>query len=774
VNPLLEALGWVGNVLDTPGSVVRGMLAGDPSRAMGGVFDPEQRVGGREMLETWGALDPNEEGLDWGDAAGFGADVLLDPLSLLGAGAGAKLATKGAKRAATGLADEAGQLGKALTEFHADEVGSMPNPFAGSAPAAGLAPTFYSRLEEAAKTLPDTVKTQSLMNMLKKAPGGFSPEEAQWRGLEEFLGKQGPKTDKNALLEHLASNKIQVDEVVKGKAAQHDWVDIPATTKEGPRWQLGDTGLVISEEAPISKGMFAPFHKPSGERFGWAAYPSAEEAIEGGRHLARHGMPVEQIGTKELFHDRFVLRDMNDGGRIIESSPELHRLQASARGLRKALEEGEGGATRWAEHRTPGGENYKEMLLTLPSKGIKEVEYLKKMAQLEEANEAGTISMSAFNAAQNVLDDAVRAGKLDAPYQSSHWDEPNILAHMRYQDKIDPATGRKALHIEEVQSDWHQAGKKTGYKGSPENKAAFENFNGLTDAVQALEEQAARSGIVSARSASAFPNDRLDYLSRAARNSGDIELRLQIEDLRREADATISAYDAARAAVPDAPFKDVWQELAMKRMLREAAEKGYDDVTWSGGDVVKSLVNGEGAGQRQFYDEVLPNWVNKYTKQYGGKVESGIQPGMMKPEGLYDAAERAAQDMPPALKEKIVAENPSLVRELGEFSSAADDDGLPFGGLTLNELVHESIEAVASGNVNKLQAMNLEDLGPEFMEFIQSAVPQPRPGLMHRLPLTEDLKAMILGRGQPLMNLAGGAGGGGLLAAALMNGGENG
>jgi hypothetical protein len=130
--------------------------------------------------------------------------------------------------------------------------------------------------------------------------------------------------------------------------------------------------------------------------------------------------------------------------------------------------------------------------------------------------------------------------------------------------------------------------------------------------------------------------------------------------------------------------------------------------------------------------------------------------------------------MPPALKEKIVAENPSLVRELGEFSSAADDDGLPFGGLTLNELVHESIEAVASGNVNKLQAMNLEDLGPEFMEFIQSAVPQPRPGLMHRLPLTEDLKAMILGRGQPLMNLAGGAGGGGLLAAALMNGGETG
>jgi hypothetical protein len=750
VNPLLEALGWVGNVLDTPGSVVRGMLAGDPSRAMGGVFDPEQRVGGREMLETWGALDPNEEGLDWGDAAGFGADVLLDPLSLLGAGAGAKLATKGAKRAATGLADEAGQLGKALTEFHADEVGSMPNPFAGSAPAAGLAPTFYSRLEEAAKTLPDTVKTQSLMNMLKKAPGGFSPEEAQWRGLEEFLGKQGPKTDKNALLEHLASNKIQVDEVVKGKAAQHDWVDIPATTKEGPRWQLGDTGLVISEEAPISKGMFAPFHKPSGERFGWAAYPSAEEAIEGGRHLARHGMPVEQIGTKELFHDRFVLRDMNDGGRIIESSPELHRLQASARGLRKALEEGEGGATRWAEHRTPGGENYKEMLLTLPSKGIKEVEYLKKMAQLEEANEAGTISMSAFNAAQNVLDDAVRAGKLDAPYQSSHWDEPNILAHMRYQDKIDPATGRKALHIEEVQSDWHQTGKKEGYK-TPETelrRLELEKELGARH-LELLDEKG-----------------KLQKEIRQATGGDLIAIGERMREITNESQQVSNQLYRVRHenySVPDAPFKDVWQELAMKRMLREAAEKGYDDVSWSGGDVSQSWVGGEGSGQRKFYDEVLPNWVNKYTKQYGGKVESGIQPGMMKAENLYDAADDAIAKAPPNVMDEAIG------------AAQQHYDPSLLDPVTPEDYFHDALASAARGGDDWSRwQRNNPDLGPEFISYIESRIPQPRPGLMHRLPLTEDLKAMILGRGQPLMNLSAGAGGGGLLAAALMNGGENG
>ena len=101
-------------------------------------------------------------------------------------------------------------------------------------------------------------------------------------------------------------------------------------------------------------------------------------------------------------------------------------------------------------------------------------------------------------------------------YQSSHWDEPNVLAHIRMNDRyIDhpdfirnrPLTdkdyarikeldkliaknpddialrkesndlwanvergkegvrnGMKTLHIEEIQSDWHQAGRKGGYK----------------------------------------------------------------------------------------------------------------------------------------------------------------------------------------------------------------------------------------------------------------------------------------------------------------------
>ena len=49
------------------------------------------------------------------------------------------------------------------------------------------------------------------------------------------------------------------------------------------------------------------------------------------------------------------------------------------------------------------------------------------------------------------------------PFKSSHFDEPNILVHLRMNTRID-AEGNKVLFLEEIQSDWGQKGKKEGYK----------------------------------------------------------------------------------------------------------------------------------------------------------------------------------------------------------------------------------------------------------------------------------------------------------------------
>ena len=58
-----------------------------------------------------------------------------------------------------------------------------------------------------------------------------------------------------------------------------------------------------------------------------------------------------------------------------------------------------------------------------------------------------------------------------AAFQSSHFDQPNILAHVRYNERTD-ADGNRVLFIEEIQSDWHQEGRKRGYQGlSPSEQA---------------------------------------------------------------------------------------------------------------------------------------------------------------------------------------------------------------------------------------------------------------------------------------------------------------
>lgn len=101
----LSALGYVGSTLDKPGAAVRGLLAGEPGQLLNllpfsdalGITNEADRVSGRDLLEMYGLLGSNTPGIDWGDVAGFGAEVALDPTTYLTLG-GAAL-TKAGKAA---------------------------------------------------------------------------------------------------------------------------------------------------------------------------------------------------------------------------------------------------------------------------------------------------------------------------------------------------------------------------------------------------------------------------------------------------------------------------------------------------------------------------------------------------------------------------------------------------------------------------------------------------------------------------------------------------
>lgn len=249
--------------------------------------------------------------------------------------------------------------------------------------------------------------------------------------------------------------------------------------------------------------------------------------------------------------------------------------------------------TRYSEYVTPGGENYREMLLTLPQeRGKSEADLLADQAaatkaykDLEARAEAGEkISATEAREAQArkmVADVAVQMFMGErtstAPvYRSHHWEEPNVLAHIRFNERRD-IDGKRVLFIEEIQSDWHQTGRRKGYKVDEQQ---------LRD----TEEAALKEALAAVKRNDNLGFDRAGDAINAVYSNKDTwqERWTGVSDADAAAiNKWVETSAAARAnnfAAPDAPFKKTWHELALKRMLRYAAEHGFDRVAWLPGE----------------------------------------------------------------------------------------------------------------------------------------------------------------------------------------------
>ena len=197
----------------------------------------------------------------------------------------------------------------------------------------------------------------------------------------------------------------------------------------------------------------------------------------------------------------------------------------------------ESGSTKFGQYTLPGGENYRELLLTMPAKPLTEAE-------------ARIVLGAAPDAKLSAADISYASRKNADEYKSSHFDQPNILAHLRVNDRVD-SDGKKMLLIEEVQSDWHQAGREKGY--FTENLAKLNEFNDYKKYLKNIY------------------NRDPEYIS--------VQERLKPEELAKFNELRSAAYKENKTgSVPDAPFKDTWYQLALKRAIQHAAENGYDRI----------------------------------------------------------------------------------------------------------------------------------------------------------------------------------------------------
>lgn len=403
-------------------------------------------------------------------------------------------------------------------------------------------PEFFSQLQRSIEAVPDRLATMAAPQwklwLDANAPKlGVKKDEIEWSGVKDYLDLRGKdKVTRDEIVAYLADSGVRVEETVLGSTGLRDTGEMYVA--EANDW--GDEWAVFTEDGSIIGGTYE-------------SEGAAEQAMD-------------QMNT-------------------------------------------EGKPTKYGGYTVPGGENYREVLITLPPaarKGRfdvvsrKEKSILKKAESREEA-QAWIDANSGMPAAKGAEIVERESGQAAAPeYKSGHWDQPNILAHLRVDDRTD-ADGNKVLFINEIQSDWGQQGKKEGFFGDP----IPQNTN--WQAVDTLDSADTRAA------AEAKLRDLEPHLAKWAQEG--VEDRLVV----RENDGQFEIIQESRSTTTTAPRKDgvlaapfvrdtkAWASLALKRAIMMAVEGGYDRV---------ALITGDQAADLYSLSKQIDN--AKWSRRYDG------------------------------------------------------------------------------------------------------------------------------------------------------------
>jgi hypothetical protein len=547
---------------------------------VGDVQKTAERISYGEPLTTGSGMTtrPREETI----FAGMAVAPFVGEAANLGVRAG----RAGARMVGQGIAENVAMGKSSLPSLLAEPKPSlfavepnamMPKP---QAPVSELG--FYSAAEQAAMNLQRNKGTgQAFLNDLMKAPD-VKKDELSWIGLDDFL-KEKPNVTKQEVQDFIANNKIDLQEVRLGAPLAEDPIgianrkaifdkyepEIQALYKEmdNPRYRLVNRGVGAEE---YNRGIFLQNKGFRGEPL------TAQEQTELNGILQRfEGSSVQEFANAEEARNFYL--SMSPEERLqhsirpvkntTELQEEINTLQARRDAeADKAYVVPEEKPTKYSKYQLADGENYREILLKLPEQNITERTW--KVLKAD-----GTPTTGFFTSEEAALKDAsyINGTVVEAPpvnyvtgYKSSHWGgDLNVLAHMRVNDRID-ADGKKMLLVEEIQSDWHQAGREKGYK-NPESAKALEIeskaiANERKQLIAELSDQEKKNGFVS------------------------LEGQQKWDKFKEKEEAYKQKSKDFANQVPEAPFKDTWYQLALKRIMKYAADNGYERVGLTTGE----------------------------------------------------------------------------------------------------------------------------------------------------------------------------------------------
>jgi len=216
--------------------------------------------------------------------------------------------------------------------------------------------------------------------------------------------------------------------------------------------------------------------------------------------------------------------------------------------------------------------------------------YQEEQQALEGDHDAALFQTNSFEEALSVATGSTQGNV----FSSDHFpDTNNFFAHVRFKTRFD-ADGNKVLFIEEYQSDWNTRARKI----RQDRIAQLINQNYTKAQAESLIPETFGYGDTPGMIWTRVSGDEMTSEStrgdgrkwrwtivRKADNHFDLinpanipEKFSSLADAKRHAEAINSEMVES---VPDLPFKQSALKMGMRRMIRHAAENGYDKIAWT-------------------------------------------------------------------------------------------------------------------------------------------------------------------------------------------------
>ena len=419
---------------------------------------------------------------------------------------------------------------------------------------------FYSELSrQLDKVLMKSGSAESWLQTLTALQNkGVKADEIEWSGVKEWMGLQSGKVTKEAVQDYLAANGVQVQEV---------------ELKQLGKWQVsdlyGETENFETEEEAQKAAVEWRMNQ-------WTEMNLSEPTVtkEYGEWVVEDNLGFHKEFSHEDDAIEYADRYLEEKERENDESITVGEVDDDRR--KGKTKYGPGGNLV-----LPGGTNYREVLLTLPEALIEETAFRKYQSELRSKYGSDEAILSHGSKEENAKLDALGevigdAHRKATPYTSQHWDQPNVLAHVRVNDRTD-AEGGKVLFVEELQSDWSQTGRDRG----------FDAPMGQLPPNHTIKEETGSTG-------------RVSWIVRDQQGES-----VGFGDTKEQA-----ILDVPRKGIPLAPFvdkTDKWLTLALKRIIKMAVDESTP-------------------GNKAWNDATKPQSIREQVEHYLGRELAAVTP----------------------------------------------------------------------------------------------------------------------------------------------------